>query len=68
MMEKKKVTSAALRKMEIGQTKTFELPDANAIDCGKTIAYRLQHSLRCKFSAVSDYTSNRLTLTKHARP
>lgn len=67
-MEKKKVTSEALRKMEIGQTVTFELPDANAIDSGKAIAYRLQNSLHCKFSAVSDYANNLLTLTKNVRP
>lgn len=67
-MEKKKVTSEVLRKMEIGQTVTFELPDADAINSGKAIAYRLQNSLRCKFSAVSDYTNNRLTLTKNTQP
>lgn len=67
-MEKKKVTSDALRKMEIGQTVTFELPDADAINSGKAIAYRLQNSLRCKFSAISDYVNNRLTITKNAQP
>lgn len=67
-MEKKKVTSDALRKMEIGQTVTFELPDAGAINSGKAIAYRLQNSLRCKFSAISDYANNRLALTKNAQP
>ena len=66
-MEKKKVTSDALRKMEIGQTVTFELPDADAINSGKAIAYRLQNSLCCKFSAVSDYANNRLAITKNAR-
>ncbi len=67
-MEKKKVTSDALRKMKIGQTETFDLPDADSINSGKAIAYRLQNSLRCKFSAISDYANNRLTLTKNARP
>lgn len=67
-MEKRKVTSEALRKMEIGQTLTFDLPDADAINTGKAIAYRLQNSLRCKFSATSDYVNNRLTITKKALP
>lgn len=67
-MGNKKVTSELLRKMKIGQTITFELPDADAINTGKAIAYRIQNSLRCKFSAVSDYANNRLTLTKTARP
>lgn len=65
-MEKKKVTSEALRKMEIGQTLTFELPDADAINSGKAIAYRLQNSLRCKFRTMSDYANNRLTISKNA--
>lgn len=64
IIEKKKVTSDALRNMAIGQTVTFELPDADAINSGKAIAYRLQNSLRCKFSAISDYVNNRLTITK----
>lgn len=59
-----KVTSDALRKIEVGQSVTFSLPNAEAINSGKTIAYRLQHSLRCKFSAESDYANNRLTITK----
>lgn len=65
---KQKVTTEVLRKMAIGQTITFDLPDAEAINSGKTIAYRLQYSLRCKFSAVSDYANNRLTITKNAQP
>ena len=67
-MEKIKVTSEALRKMAIGEPRTFDLPDADAINSGKAIAYRLQNSLRCKFSAESDYVNNRLTLTKNAQP
>lgn len=67
-MEKEKVTSDVLRRMEMGQTVTFQLPDADAINSGKAVAYRLQHSLRCKFTVVSDYTSNRLSITKIALP
>lgn len=63
-MEKKRVTSEVLRQMEVGESITFELPDADAINSGKAIAYRLQNSLRCKFSAISDYVNNRLTITK----
>lgn len=66
-MEKKKVTSAVLREMAVGESRTFELPNADAIDCGKTIAYRLQHSLHCRFTAASDYANNRLTLTKNPK-
>ena len=65
-MEKNKVTSEVLRKMAIGETRTFNLPDADAINSGKAIAYRLQNSLCCKFRALSDYANNRLTISKHA--
>lgn len=66
-MEKKKVTSADLRLMKTGQSLTFELPDARAIDSGKSLAYRLQHSEGCRFTAESDYVNNRLTITRCPR-
>lgn len=58
------VTSEALRNMAMGETLTFNLPSADAINSGKAIAYRVQHSLRCKFSVSSNYTDNKLTITK----
>ena len=67
MKKKERVTTRALRDMEMGQTLTFDLPDADAINVGKSIAYRLQQSLRCKFIAQSDYAANRLSITKQAR-
>ncbi|WP_290096995.1 hypothetical protein [uncultured Duncaniella sp.] len=72
-MEKKKVTSDALRKMEIGQTVTFELPQtepylSRAVNSGKAIAYRLQRELDCKFTAVTDFDNAILTITKNIRP
>lgn len=71
-MEKKKVTSDALRKMEIGQTVTFELPDSEprlsrAVNSGKSLAYRLQRELGCVFSAQTDFDNATLTITKNAR-
>ena len=60
----KKVTSERLRDMAMGEELTFELPNSNAINSGKAIAYRLQHSLGCKFSAVSDYANNTLKIIK----
>ena len=53
--------------MEMGETITFRLADANAINTGKAIAYRLQNSLGCKFSAESDFSNNTLTITKNPR-
>lgn len=68
IMEKTKVTSEALRRMEMGETVTFDLPGADAINSGRSIACRLQHSLGCKFSTRSDYINNTLTITKNPRP
>lgn len=63
-MEKTRVTTEALREMQMGETVTFELPDAKAVDSGKALAYRYQHTLGCKLGAVSDYANNKLTITK----
>ena len=54
--------------MPFGEPVVFMLPDADSIRCGKSIAYQLQHSIGCKFTAVSDFDSNQLTLTKHPKP
>ena len=54
--------------MEMGETFTFDLPGADAINSGRSIACRLQHSLGCKFSTRSDYINNTLTITKNPRP
>lgn len=59
-----KVTTEALRAMAMGETKVFHLPDSDAIDSGKALAYRIIHSERCRFKASSDYTEMTLTLTK----
>ncbi len=59
-----KVTTEALRQMALGETVTFEVADADAINNGKAIAYRVQHSLHCKFTVISDYANNRITITK----
>ena len=72
-MEKKKVTSDALRKMEIGQTVAFELPKrephlSRAANSGKTLAYRIQRELECHFTAVTDFDNATLILTKNAQP
>lgn len=61
-----KVTRDALRAMAVGETRTFELPDAQACDNGKSTAYQMQNLLRCRFSVSTDYVNNRLTITKNA--
>jgi hypothetical protein len=61
-----RVTRDALRAMAVGETRTFELPDAQACDNGKSTAYQMQNLLRCRFSVSTDYVNNRLTITKNA--
>lgn len=61
-----RVTRDALRAMRDGETRTFDLPDAQACDNGKSTAYQLQNQLRCKFSVQTDYVNNRLTITRYA--
>ena len=61
-----RVTRDALRAMADGETRTFDLPNAQACDNGKSVAYQLQNQLCCKFSVSTDYVNNRLTITKTA--
>lgn len=64
METKEKVTMPALREMEIGETRRFNLPNAEACNSGKSTAYQAQHLLRCKFRMKTDYSTNTLTVTK----
>ena len=65
-MKTEKVTRENLRSMQTGETRTFDLTNAQACDNGKSVAYQMQNLLGCKFSVSTDYTSNRLTITKSA--
>lgn len=56
-----------LRNMRYGEVIEFKLPNADAINSGKTIAYRLQHSLLCKFETSAVYVDNLLTIAKKPR-
>ena len=53
-----RITRDALRAMGMGETRTFDLPNAQACDNGKSVAHQLQ------FSVSTDYVNNRLTITK----
>lgn len=67
MAEKsKKVTREELRSMAMGETRTFDLPNAQQCDNGKSTAYQMQNILGCKFSVQTDYSTNRLTITKNS--
>ena len=64
-MKTEKVKREDLRSMQMGETRAFDLPNAQACDNGKSVAYQMQNLLDCKFSISTDYASNRLTITKN---
>ncbi len=59
-----KVTREDLRAIPVGASRTFGLPNAQACDNAKTVAYQLQRVLGCKFSAKTNYNINSVTFTK----
>lgn len=61
-----KVTRDILRNMQLGETRSFDLPTVEACESGKATAYQMQNMLGCKFQASTDYANKRLTLTKSA--
>jgi len=60
-----KVTMEHLRSIPMGESMAIKLPNADACNNGKTLAYQNQYGMGCKFSASTDYKSNTLTLTKN---
>lgn len=65
MTEIEKVTREHLRTMQMGETRTFTLPSAQACDNGKTTAYQMQNIELCKYSVLTNYVTNQLTITKN---
>ena len=61
-----RVTREDLRNMAMGETRTFDLPNAQQCDNGKSTAYQMQNLLSCKFNVQTDYSKNQLTITKNA--
>lgn len=59
-----KLTRDDLRSINVGETKTFTLPNARACDNGKSLAYQFQNILECKFKVATNYQSNQLTITR----
>lgn len=67
MCETQKVTVGDLKAIPVGDCKTFTLPDADAIHSGKSLAYRMQYSLDCRFVCESDFVKKQLTVKKYSR-
>lgn len=61
-----RVTRNDLKAMAMGETQTFDLPNARQCDNGKSTAYQMANLLGCKFKVRTDYSANRLTITKTA--
>lgn len=59
-----KLTREDLRSIQIGETRTFFLPNARACDTGKSVAYQYQNILGCKFSVQTDYAACSLSITR----
>lgn len=62
----KVVTRDVLRGMSLGESRTFELPDALAIDAAGTTAYQLQHIEGCRYTCSKNYAERQITITKSA--
>lgn len=60
-----RVTREILRAMRMGETRTFDLPNAQVCDNGKSTAYQMQNILQCRFTVSTDYVNNRLSITKN---
>ncbi len=66
MVKTEKVTREDLRQIPDGGSRTFALPNAQACDNAKTVAYQYARILGCKFRARTDYDHSRVTFTKAA--
>lgn len=64
MERKEKLTRDDLYRMEIGETKTFHLTSARALDSAATTAVQVSHLEGCRFSCSRDYAENVITITK----
>lgn len=60
-----KVTRDILRSMQMGETRTFDLPDRMAYNAGQATAYQMARIEGCKYSAVEGEKENQLVITKN---
>ena len=59
-----KVTRERLQKMERGESRTFGLPDARAIDSAGTTAYQIANIEGCTYSVQKDYVGKTINISK----
>lgn len=72
MQTTEKLTTEALRQMQMGEIRAFRLPKqepylSRAAATGKSLAYRVQREMECRFTATTDFDNAMLILTKRPR-
>lgn len=63
-MKVTKITVEMLRKIEVGESVCFELPDARACYNGRALCYTFKSLMDCKFRCRINYVANTLTVEK----
>jgi hypothetical protein len=63
-IKRDKVTRAELKTMTVGEARTYQLPNAAACDSAKSTAYQMQNLMKCRFSQITDYATNQITITR----
>lgn len=58
------VSRSVLREMKIGDSRTFELNDAMAIDSAAVKAYQMQYIEGCRYVCKKNYVARTITITK----
>ena len=62
-----KITREDLRLMRDGETRTFQLPSAAAVESGKTSAYIFAKLAGIRLRCESDFENKTLTITRYDR-
>ena len=64
MVKVKKVTRETLRQMACGESPTFKLPNAQAIDSAGTTAYQMARIEESTYKVEKDYAKKTIEITK----
>lgn len=65
MIQADKITRDDLRAMHDGETLTFQLPSAAAVESGKTSAYIFAKLTGIRLRCESDFENKTLTITRY---
>jgi hypothetical protein len=64
MVTADKVTREDLKQMQPGESQTFKLPNAQALDSAGTTAYQMARIEDCTYSVEKDYVEKTIKITK----